>query len=213
MIEAPVGPERLHNLGEIVGQAKDATCGQSASLARMRGYVVALLVVAGISQADDSEWQRIADRDGIAIERRSAEDPSIREVRATARSPLPPAAIMATVWRHDEYVEFVPYLKRLDVLRDEGDAKLIYEQIRVPLVKDRDATIRVTRTFSPDTGTYEITSSAVADEGPPKSDDYVRVRTSVARWRLAPSADGGTAVTYTIRTDAGGRLPAPRTAR
>jgi len=36
----------------------------------------------------------------------------------------------------------------------------------------------------------------------------VRVRTSVGRWRLAPAADGGTAVVYTVRTDAGGLLPA-----
>jgi ribosome-associated toxin RatA of RatAB toxin-antitoxin module len=172
----------------------------------MRGYALALLVVAAISPAEDRQWQRIADREGIVIERPTAQDASIREVRATTHSPLPPAAIMATVWKHDEYVQFVPYLKRLDVLRDEGDAKLIYEQVRVPLAKDRDATIRITRTFSPDTGTYEITSSAVADEGPPERDDYVRVRTSVARWRLAPAADGGTALTYTIRTDAGGML-------
>jgi hypothetical protein len=85
--------------------------------------------------------------------------------------------------------------------------KLIYEQIRVPVFKDRDLTVRVTRTVSLETGTYEVVSSAVADEGPPESPDYVRVRTSLARWWLAPAADGGTAVTYTIRTDAGGRLP------
>ena len=77
-----------------------------------------------------------------------------------------------------------------------------------PLSQNRDVTLRVRRTFSPETGVYEIASVAVPDEGPPESRAYVRVRTSVGRWRLAPAADGGTAVVYTVRTDAGGLLPA-----
>jgi ribosome-associated toxin RatA of RatAB toxin-antitoxin module len=174
----------------------------------MRGFVVALLLVASIGHTDDGQWEPLGERDGIVIERRRAGDSRIRELRLTASSPLPPAAVTATLWNHDEYVQFLPYLKRLDVLRDEGDAKLIYEQVHVPIVKDRDLTLRVTRTFSADTGTYEIASLAVPGEGPPENRDHVRVRTSLARWRLAPAADGGTAVTYTIRTDGGGRLPA-----
>jgi ribosome-associated toxin RatA of RatAB toxin-antitoxin module len=174
----------------------------------MRVYAAVLVALASISEASDRGWEQLGERDGIVVERRTAAGSSLRELRVTARSPVPPAAFVATLWRHDEYAQFLPYLKRLDVLRDDRDAKLIYEQIRVPLFKDRDLTVRVTRTFSPDTGTYEVVSSAVPDEGPPESPDYVRVRTSVARWWLAPAADGGTAVTYTIRTDAGGRLPA-----
>lgn len=174
-----------------------------------RRVVVALVVAiaAGTAYAEDGHWQWIAARDGIVIEGRPVEESSIHEVRATAHSRLPPGAIMATLWTHDEYVQFMPYLKRLDVLRDDGVAKLVYEQISVPLAEDRDITVRVTRAFSPETGIHEMASMAVTDEGPPASDDHVRVRTSVGRWRLAPAAAGGTAVTYTIRTDVGGWLP------
>jgi ribosome-associated toxin RatA of RatAB toxin-antitoxin module len=168
--------------------------------------IVAFVVLAGVGQAGDAGWEHRGERDGIAIDSRSTRDPPLRELRLTTRSPVPPAAIMATIWRHDEYIQFVPYLKRLDVLRDEGDTKLIYEQVRAPVVKDRDLTVRVTRTVSPD-GTYEVTSVAVPDEGPPETRDHVRVRTSTARWRLAPAADGGTDVTYTIRADPGGLVP------
>jgi ribosome-associated toxin RatA of RatAB toxin-antitoxin module len=170
--------------------------------------IVAFVLFAGVGKAGDAEWERLGERDGIAIESRDTGDSPVRELRLTARSAVPPAAIMATIWRHDEYIQFLPYLKRLDVLRDEGDTKLVYEQIRVPVVKDRDLTVRVTRSVSADTGTYEITSVAVPDEGPPETRDHVRVRMSAARWRLAPATDGGTDVTYTIRGDAGGRLPA-----
>jgi hypothetical protein len=174
---------------------------------RLPAGILAFALLAGVGGADDAGWQHRGERDGIAIDERSSGDPPLRELRLTTRSPVPPAAIMATLWRHDEYVQFLPYLKRLDVLRDEGDTKLIYEQVRAPIVKDRDLTVRVTRTASADTGTYEITSVAVPDEGPPETRDHVRVRTSAARWHLAPAREGGTSVTYTIRADAGGLVP------
>ncbi len=169
--------------------------------------LVAVLTAAAVAYADDGGWQRMADRDGIVIERRVVERAPIREMRATTHSPLPPAALMATLWKHEEYIQFVPHLKRLDVLQDDGDARLIYEQIHVPVAKDRDVTVRVTRTFFPETGAYELNSTAVPDQGPPESRDYVRVRTSAGRWRLTPAPDGGTAVMYSNRTDAGGLLP------
>ena len=166
------------------------------------GLLLAVLTCA----AHADEWERVADRDGVVVERRSVEGSSVLEVRATAHSPLPPAVIMATLWKQNEYHEFVPYLKRLDVLQDDGDKKLVYEQIHVPFVKDRDVTLRATRTLFPETGEYEVTSIAVP-EGPSESADYVRVRTNESHWRLVPNA-GGTAVTYTIRTDPGGLVPA-----
>ena len=164
--------------------------------------LVALLVLATGALAGDAGWERVTERDGIVVE-----TSGVHEVRATAHSPLPPAAIAATIWKQDEYTQFMPHLKRLDVLRDEGDAKLIYEQIRVPFAKDRDVTIRVTRSFSADTGVYEFTGHSVADEGPPPTSDHVRVRESAGRWRLVPAPDGGTDVSYVNRTDAGGYVP------
>ena len=131
-----------------------------------------LLVVVLTCAAHAEEWERVADRDGVVVERRSVEGSSVLEVRATAHSPLPPAVIMATLWKQNEYCEFVPYLKRLDVLQDGGDTKLVYEQINVPFVKDRDVTLRATRTLFPETGEYEVTSIAVP-EGPSESPDYV----------------------------------------
>jgi len=174
----------------------------------MRRSVAVLLAFAAATGAADEDWQRVAERDGIVIERRGVEGSAVHELRATAHSPVPPAAIMATLWRHEEYVQFVPYLKRLDVLREETDTKLFYEQIHVPVARDRDATLRATRSFSAATGIYELSTRAVPDGGPPATSAYVRVRNSASLWRLVPAVDGGTEVTYTIRIDVGGLLPA-----
>jgi len=170
--------------------------------------VLLLLAPIALAGAEDGRWERVAERDGIVVERRTDDPSPVRQLRAKTHSALPPAAIMATLWKHEDYVHFVPYLRRLDILRDEGDVKLVYEQIHVPLLKDRDATIRFSRSFTAATGVYEMSSRAVPEEGPPERDGYVRVRTSQAHWSLAPTDDGGTAVTYTLRTDMGGLVPA-----
>jgi len=68
--------------------------------------------------------------------------------------------------------------------------------------------VRFTRSFSPATGVWEMASRAVPEEGPPETDDYVRVRRSEAHRCLTPTGDGGTALTYDLRTDMRGVVPA-----
>ena len=154
----------------------------------------------------DQGWRSAGTHDGVTIATRDVDGP-VHEIRATVHAPTPPAAILATLWRHEEYPQFVPYLKRLDVLRDEGNTKLLYEQFSVPVLKDRDRVVRVSRTVDKATGTCDLTSVAVSDEGPPPVRDHVRVTRSTAIWHLVPAAAGGTDVTYTVRTDGGGVVP------
>jgi ribosome-associated toxin RatA of RatAB toxin-antitoxin module len=167
---------------------------------------VALLTLAGAARAAE-DWQRHPDQDGMVIESRPVDGTAMREVRVTTHDPLPPARIMATLWRQDEYPQFVESFAQVDVLRDDGDTKLVYERIHVPFGDPRDMTLRITRTFAAPPGVWEVISTAVPDEGPPPSPGCVRVRASRSVWRLVPGADGGTDVSYAIRTDAGGRLP------
>lgn len=177
-------------------------------MAAMRLTLVPLLLVASIASAADAPWHRAGEDDGIVLETRAIEGSALHEVRATAHSPLPPTAILATLWNHEELVGFVPYLKRLDVLQDDGDVRLLYEQIRVPVLRNRDVTLRATRHVDPETGICEVTAVTVPDAGPPPVRDHVRMRASFSYWRLEPATDGGTDVSYTVRTDAGGFVPA-----
>ena len=91
-------------------------------------------------------------------------------------------------------------------IKSEIDSRFL--PVIAAFAKDRDVTIRVTRSFSADTGVYEFTGHSVADEGPPPTSDHVRVRESAGRWRLVPAPDGGTDVSYVNRTDAGVVSPA-----
>jgi hypothetical protein len=174
------------------------------------GLVACCLAVAcTAARADDScsSWRKVGERDGIVVEERD-DGSSIREVRATGRSPLPPAAVLDTVWNHREYVGFVPYLKRLEILAEGDDWLVVYEQVAMPLVKDRDYTIRLTRLAVPGTGRSEVTFRSAPAAGPPERDDHVRVRSIEGAWVIEPEPGGGSRAVYTVRNDPGGTIPA-----
>lgn len=186
-----------------MGTAVVVRAGAAAVLRATLAAGVVLLAVR--SAGAETAWRHVADRDGMTIEARSVDDATRREVRVSTHDPLSPDAIMATLWRHEEYPTFVDFLEQVDVLRDDGDSKLVYERIRVPFGRDRDTTLRITRTRAGDG--WEVVSTATPDDGPPPAAGYVRIRASRSVWRLVPGADGGTDVSYQIRTDAGGLLP------
>lgn len=164
---------------------------------------LALCLLARHARADDA-WRRIAADHGIVVEARDVPGSSLREVRATTHAAPPPAAILAVLWRHEEHPQFWPHVRHVEVVRDAGEERVVYEQLDVPLLKDRDVVLRARRTTGAD-GTVDVETSAIADEGPPATSRFVRIRTSAGHWHLVP-ADGGTDVTYTIRSDVG--LPA-----
>lgn len=170
---------------------------------------VVLALAAALGWAGDGGWTRAGEHDGVVVEQRTVAGSSIRAVRGRGRSPLPPAAILAIIWKQREYPQFVPYLKRLDVLAEGPDELLVYEQVAMPLVAtDRDYTIRLRRTAFPDTGRFEVAFTSAPAEGPPENDSHVRVRTISGSWVIEPDPGGGTRATYTVQSDPGGAIPA-----
>lgn len=172
-----------------------------------RILVTALLLAGAPARADDG-WRRVDLEDGILVETRDVDGSPIHEVRATTHTGAAPQAILAVLWRHEEHPTFLPHLHHLEVLQDAPDTRLLYEQFSVPILKDRDAVLRTHRTVDATTGVVDVESRSVTDEGPPPSTQFVRVRSTVGHWHLVPGAQGGADVTYTIRTDVGGMVPA-----
>src|SRR5712691_10848903 len=165
----------------------------------------ALLV--SMAGADDG-WETVAHDEGILVERRREPDTAFYEVRASTHSPFPPSVIFATLWNHQEYVEFVPYLKKLEILKQSADVKVIYEQIKMPFfVADRDYTVKITAAYPATPGVIEMRFVAVPDEGPPEQPHYVRIKHLRGGWMLAPTADGGAEVTYVVASHPGGDIP------
>ena len=168
--------------------------------------LLVLLLVALPAVADDG-WQRVDEEHGIVVDARDVPGSSLHEVRASIHSDLPPATIAAVIWRYEEHDRFVPRLAHAEVVREVGpDERVVYEQLALPLLKDRDVVLRARREIAAD-GTIDIRTTAIDGEGPPATSRFVRVQTNEGHWHLAPAA-GGTDVVYDIRTDVGGSVPA-----
>jgi hypothetical protein len=112
------------------------------------------------------------------------------------------------VWGHSEYEQFVPHLKSLKILTEKPDERLVYQQIKMPVVKDRDYTVRIRKNVDHATRVYETDFETVNALGPPLDDGYVRVDMIKGRWTLAPDESGkGTDVVYQLFSDPGKELP------
>jgi ribosome-associated toxin RatA of RatAB toxin-antitoxin module len=155
------------------------------------------------------DWETVAHDEEILVERRREPGTTFYEVRASTHSLFPPLVIFATLWKHEEYGEFVPYLKKLEILKQSAHEKVMYEQIKMPpLVSDRDYTVKIIAEHDATNGVIQIRFVAVSDEGPPEQPNYVRVKHIRGGWTLVPTADGGSDVTYIIASHPGGTIPA-----
>lgn len=180
--------------------------GRHAAFLAFGLLTVGVLAPAGRAHATD--WQMLSDRDGMLVERRSHASSEFYEVRATTHSPLSPAAIFDTIWRQQEHPQFVPYLKRLELLADTGDERLSYEQVAVPLARDRDYTVRLRKRVDQEAQRYEIMFAIANEAGPPPDGSHVRVAQIRGRWLIEPGRDGkGTRVRYEVLSDPGGIIP------
>ncbi len=181
--------------------------GRLSSLLTLGVLVVVVLLPLGIAHAAD--WQMLSDKDGMLVERRTTQSGSgFYEVRATTNSSLSPAAIFETIWRQREHPEFVPYLKRLELLSDTGDERLSYEQVAVPLAKDRDYTVRLRKRVDQEAQRYEIVFATANEAGPPPDGSHVRVAQIQGRWLIELGPENkGARVTYEVLSEPGGAIP------
>ena len=171
------------------------------------GLVAAALLLAG-ANASGADWETLSEKAGVLVERRPVTGSHAYEVRVTARSQVSPAAIFGTLWNHREYSQFIPHLKQLEILSDTGDERVVYEQVAVPLARDRDYTVRLQKRVDATTQRYEILFLAANEAGPPPDGRHVRVQRIHGSWTVEPDGDGkGSLLRYALFTEPGGNIP------
>jgi hypothetical protein len=153
------------------------------------------------------EWVKTLDADGYTVERRDVPGGKVIEVRASAHSPCPPKKIFDVIWKQEDYDQFIPYTKKNHILKDEGKQRVVYSQLALPVIQDRDFTVRIRSEHDEKTGLYLIYSDGADKEGPPENKDYARIRFSKTSWTLEPTPDGGTDATYVVASESGGIVP------
>ena len=170
------------------------------------GIVLSLLVVQlGDLDAHDG-WTVYGTRDGVTLERRKVDGFRFYEHRAWVElGAVEPSRAADEIWSALRSGD-MDSLKRRQILGERADELVLYDQIRTPVVSDRDYTIAVSRRRSGARVTFECTTAN--ERGPAPTKGYVRIAVIEAGWIVEPDGRGGTRLGYFAYSDPGGSVPA-----
>ncbi|MEP6809696.1 MAG: START domain-containing protein [Chthoniobacterales bacterium] len=167
-------------------------------------------VVGKNSGNPSAAWTQESSTKDLVIQSRPREGSSLREFRAVGSIAATPATVFAILDNSEAYPSFMPYTSECHVLKREKNSVLAYQRLEIPLVSDRDYTLRSqsAKWLGSDGTIYRIRWAPANDEGPAVKSGVARVNVCEGGWLLEPDGAGATRATYSIFTDSGGALPA-----
>lgn len=186
-----------------------AFCASAATAAENPPSVKASMHKPARSTDPADGWtQEVAGKD-VAIHSRPRAGSGVKEFRAVGVIDASPAAVFAVLDDSEAYPSFMPYTSETRVLKREKDTVLAYQRLDLPVVSDRDYTLRSKhqRWIGPDGPIYWIRWEPANDVGPAEKPGVQRVNVCEGGWLLEPNESGGTRAIYTIYTDSGGAIP------
>ena len=159
---------------------------------------------------DTSGWKEESNSKGVAIHSRARAGSELREFRGVGMIEAPPAVAFAVLDDLAAYTSFMPYTTECRVIQRQKDAVIIYQRLKLPLISDRDYTIRsrYDQSHAGGSAVYRIHWETANDLGPAPNRGVVRVNRCEGGWLLEPHGTGATRATYTIHSDSGGAIPA-----
>ncbi len=167
------------------------------------------LDLAQFTDRPDAEagWSKYVTKGGVTLERRAVAGSKFYEHRAVLELPVDPAHAAAEVWAALRGSD-MDSLKQRQILRESADELLIYDQIRTPVVSDRDYTITVRRIHDPLKQRTEFRCETHNELGPPPASGHVRIPIVRAGWMVEPDGKGGTRLHYFAYSEPGGLIAA-----
>jgi hypothetical protein len=154
---------------------------------------------------ENAGWKAYKSSEGATVERRKVPGSSFYEHRAIVDVPVDPERAAAEIWTALRDGD-MDSLEHREILRASEDELVIYDQIRTPVVSDRDYTITVRRIH---VGARVEFRCATANElGPPPAPHHVRIPFLRAGWMTEPDGHGGTRLSYFAYSEPGGLIGA-----
>lgn len=144
----------------------------------------------------------------LVIRKRQLPDAVAPIVLVSVRVPdLRPEQLFAVAWDVRTQARWAPRIKLLEILRADANEWIIYEQVDVPVTKDRDYVLRLQATARGEGGLYQIKASAPPGYPRPLDPQHVRMTDLWSQWNFRPGPTGGTLVSYESYGDPAGSLP------
>ena len=157
-----------------------------------------------------TEWKEEANKDGLIIYSRTREGSSVKEFKSVGMIDAPASSVYAVLSDVEAYPSFMPYTLECRVLKRTGDCTVAYQRLELPMVSDRDYTLRSEHSKTPgqNGSIYRIQWEPANDLGPAAKPGVQRVKVCEGGWLIEPDGEGATRATYSIYTDSGGAIPA-----
>jgi hypothetical protein len=163
-------------------------------------WPAAILAVLMTSQG----FAPIGGAQGVEVFQR--QDASIIELIADGEIDAPPSAVQAVLIDYGAHPLMVHRLAESQVLQRSKGELLVYQRLKLPVVDDRDYTLRVTWIDTGDTRSVRFLTAN--DKGPSIHKGVVRMPMLEGSWDLSPIRDGrATRAHYHFRIDFGGSVP------
>ena len=163
-----------------------------------------LLIV--IAAEPSTEWKDEGSRHGIPIEGRTVPGSKFSEFRAQMEIAGEANALCDGVFLWASSAGNSPEVSKRTVLEERGDARLVHDELKTPIVSDRAVTFLLTKK-RPSPGLCTLEAHVDNEKAPKIPDSFVRITKMDTSWRFEPSANGKTKVTFVIFVDPAGSVP------
>ncbi|HEY2748154.1 MAG TPA: START domain-containing protein [Polyangia bacterium] len=174
-------------------------------------FTALLLAVATPARADDGAWERVSDKDGIVVQRRSVDGSKLKEFRGRGVVRAPIGRVLAVIRDADRRAEWMPSCGDSHLVAENVAARtqIAYHRTKAPWpVSDRDSINRAEMIVEPDKHRVYMPFEAIPFTAIPPVKGVVRMPSMRGHWILIP-VDGGRATDaeYQVFADPGGSLP------
>lgn len=157
--------------------------------------------------ADQPDWHRVHDRDGIQVQTRAVPGSDVNAFRASVEIAAPVDSILAVLGDPAACAHYIHGCAEARVLKSTGFYQRDTYQINdFPWpAQDRDLVLEI-RIRELDKGAFRLDMINEPDAFP--ESQYLRVRQVSGHYLLTPTQPGQTRVDWEQHTDPGGQLPA-----
>jgi hypothetical protein len=171
---------------------------------------LSLLFVPLLAVADEA-WESVPvkgdNREGIVVEKRAVPNSKFMEYRARATTPVSPEVVLRGIWTGLTEPPQGTVRKR-QLIRQSETEVVVYDQVKTPVVSDRDYTMRIYQAKDEKSGVLQVRFETANDLGPPAAAGFVRIPLVRGSWRIEPGDGGGAKLTYQCYSEPGGSIPA-----
>jgi hypothetical protein len=148
-------------------------------------------------------YVQIGGHDGVEVYLRK--DTAAIELAAVGEFDAPPAEVQAALLDYSAHGRVNSHLAESRVLQRRAGEQLVYQHLKLPVIKDRDFTLRVIWNDAEPRG---LRFAIDGGQGPAPTKKAVRMTLLDGRWDLEPIGDGNaTRAVYHVRIDFAGSVP------